>query len=384
MLEELIEKHKIIHENNVAELVVSAPGVVSLIGEHTESSKGLVLGFASSQRNYLAISKSKDYNLICGFLKKKSKKKSRMQNLKFKEADKEFNYIKGVAHEFINLGYKINGMNITLADNIWKMSGLSSSTAIILSFTIAIKEVFKLKISKKEILNICYSVERNFLNRIPREANYLIGLYASENKIMQVDLQDYSYKEVVFKSDNLDFLITNSGIKSSYNINEINLREKANSLCISFFKSKFDNRNFLREFSESEIQNNLNLKNEYKKFCIHITYDIHKVLEGFQVLKNKDYKEFGKILHSSHESLRDFFESSCPEIDWLIKRSLDNKGVLGARMIGYGFGGSIVTLIDKNSIQFYKNDIKSYFRIFGFYPKILKTQPSSALIIHKL
>ncbi|MDR3303925.1 MAG: galactokinase, partial [Treponema sp.] len=94
-------------------------------------------------------------------------------------------------------------------------------------------------------------------------------------------------------------------------------------------------------------------------------------------LKKADLSALSKITLHSHESLRDLYEVSCPEIDWLVKRAQELDGVLGARMTGQGFGGCTYTIIQERVIEDYKQRLEDYERIFGFHPIIYEIKPAA-------
>jgi galactokinase len=88
------------------------------------------------------------------------------------------------------------------------------------------------------------------------------------------------------------------------------------------------------------------------------------------ILKRADFPALSKLIYHSHESLRDLYEVSCPEIDWLVKRAQEIDGVLGSRMTGSGFGGCTYTILKEEAIEEYKKRLDDYERIFGFHPLI--------------
>jgi galactokinase len=102
------------------------------------------------------------------------------------------------------------------------------------------------------------------------------------------------------------------------------------------------------------------------------------VYEIEDALRKPDVSLLPKIIMHSHESLRDLYEVSCPEIDWLVKRAQEIEGVLGSRMTGQGFGGCTYTIIADKSIDEYKKRLEDYERIFGFKPILYEVRPSSA------
>jgi galactokinase len=112
-----------------------------------------------------------------------------------------------------------------------------------------------------------------------------------------------------------------------------------------------------------------------RKRCLHVVEENQRVLEAEEALRHHDLVAFGKLMNRSHESLRDLYEVSCPELDWLVKRAQETEGAYGSRLTGAGFGGCTVTLIEEEAIPRYREHITAYERIFGFRPEIYLCRP---------
>jgi galactokinase len=123
----------------------------------------------------------------------------------------------------------------------------------------------------------------------------------------------------------------------------------------------------LRDFSSAEIQESLGLiPEEVRRRCLHIVGEEDRIDEIRNLLAVGDLEAVGKLLNGSHDSLRDRYEVSCPEVDWLVKHAADVPGVYGSRMTGRGFGGCIVSLAEAESLDPLIERLHEYERIFGF------------------
>jgi len=106
---------------------------------------------------------------------------------------------------------------------------------------------------------------------------------------------------------------------------------------------------------------------------------VRRVTEAEDALSRQDYLNFGRIINKSHASLRSLYEISCPEIDWLTKRALEEEGVLCSRLIGQGFGGSTITILKAEEKEMYRHKLEDYERIFGFRPIVHEVSTGSGL-----
>jgi galactokinase len=113
-----------------------------------------------------------------------------------------------------------------------------------------------------------------------------------------------------------------------------------------------------------------NLPEEIRRRSMHLVQEIRRVYEAYDAICRSDFAALSKIINHSHESLRDLYEVSCPEIDWLVKRAQEIEGVLGSRMTGQGFGGCTYTILREDVIDEYRNRMEDYERIFGFHPLV--------------
>ena len=113
---------------------------------------------------------------------------------------------------------------------------------------------------------------------------------------------------------------------------------------------------------------------EIRRRSMHVVQEIRRVQDARDCLLCADIPGFSRLLFHSHESLRDLYEVSCPEIDWMIKRAQETEGVLGARMIGQGFGGCTYTIIRNDAVGKYRERLEEYERIFGFRPAIYEVR----------
>jgi len=118
-----------------------------------------------------------------------------------------------------------------------------------------------------------------------------------------------------------------------------------------------------------------------RRICLHVVEENQRVLDSKEALLAKDMNVFGKILNRSHESLRDNYEVSCPEIDWLVKRAWELDGVLGSRLTGKGFGGCTITLLTEQAVPVYLNRLEEYERIFGFRAGTVEIEPTGGTTI---
>jgi galactokinase len=125
----------------------------------------------------------------------------------------------------------------------------------------------------------------------------------------------------------------------------------------------------LRDFFGGGMEEALrDLDDDVRRHCIHAMKEVEAVKNAEKALRDQDIASFAKTIYHSHESLRDYYEVSCPEIDWLVKRAQETPGVLSARMTGRGFGGCTYTFLEPDAEKTFEEHRDDYERIFGFHP----------------
>jgi galactokinase len=136
----------------------------------------------------------------------------------------------------------------------------------------------------------------------------------------------------------------------------------------------------LRDFGPEEVDELMgSLPESVRRRCLHVVEEIVRVAEAEEALIRGDAASFGRAVNKSHASLRNLYEVSCPEIDWLAKRALEIDGVLCSRLTGKGFGGCTVTVMAESSLPEYRKRLEDYERIFGFRPTIHETRLAGGL-----
>ena len=104
-----------------------------------------------------------------------------------------------------------------------------------------------------------------------------------------------------------------------------------------------------------------------EKRAKHAVYENLRVIDAYIALQQDDLRHFGILMNESHISLRDDYEVSCPELDFLTSEAWKTQGVFGSRMTGGGFGGCTVSLVHKDALPEFKKRLKSqYQKSFGY------------------
>ena len=348
------------------EFIGSAPGVLNIMGEHTDYNEGYVLQMALEQRTYVAISRRKDNSLRFFAANFSERKRTTIPNLKYKREDRWANYCKGTLYGFLERGLNFRGLDITISGNIPVKIGLGSSASICVATAAAINGLFDFRLKKLDLVQIASDAESDFMGLSRTIADAFTSCMSKPGKILFLDLRTLDYHHIPINLSNYRLMICNSNVPIITEEEDLIEFKEECQRCTEYLSPKKPGRS-LRDFTSSDLKNGMGLMPEYsRRLCTHVIYENERVLEAKEALKKDDLAFLGKLMIRSHESLRDNFEVSCPELDWLVKRAWETEGVLGARMTGYGFGGCTVSLVKQSSVPIYEKRLEEYEHIFGF------------------
>ncbi len=355
------------------EIVSQAPGRVNLIGEHVDYCDGFVMPFAIEDRTYAAVSKRGDRKIRIASLQRPGEiLESTLDQLNpDTKGDWEL-YILGVIWAF---GDRVNsGLDILVDGKVALGAGLSSSAALECSIAIALNQLFDVGLSLPELARLAQRAENEFVGMPCGIMDQSVSLMAQEGCALLLDCRDLSTEQIPFDLANsgLELLIIDTRahhalVDGGYAERRASCESAATKLGVAA----------LRDCSVTQLENSRHklTELEYKR-AEHVVNDIERVHQCVAHLKQSNFKAVGEILSKSHDSLRDLFEISCPELDLAVATSMTNKS-LGGRMIGGGFGGSAIALFALGDVEPAKQAIAAAFKAAGFTePRFFTSIPS--------
>lgn len=360
------------------DVIAAAPGVVKFLGEHTEASDGLVLAAALSFEIQVAISLRRDSSLRFFAADLGERKRTSVGNLKFKREDRWANYPKGVLDLLVKEGLPAKGVNFTITGDIPVGLGLASSAALGLASALSIKELFGLSKRSEELAELARRAEIEFLGHPVPSYDHLAGAAPAGGTVSIVDLRTDRRRAVPFLDGNNIVVLTDSKVPR-VNV-DAELKQRADDCIKCLAALARGSSKTLRDFGPEEVDELMGILPEsVRRRCLHVVEEIARVAEAEEALIKGDAASFGRAVNKSHASLRNLYEVSCPEIDWLAKRAVEIDGVLCSRLTGKGFGGCTVTVMSESSLPEYRKRLEDYERIFGFRPAIHETRLAGGL-----
>ena len=374
MLKELKDNFREIFESNGEIRSFFAPGRVNLIGEHTDYNGGNVFPCALSFGTY-------------GIAKERTDKKVRVYSKNFKEMgiiefsleelvydkkDSWGNYPKGVIKIFKDKGYQIEtGFDLLVFGNIPNGAGLSSSASIELLTSVILKGLYNLEVSMIEMIKMSQKAENEFIGvNCGIMDQFAIGM-GRKNKAILLDCSTLDYTYAPVELSDASIVIGNTNVKRKLADSKYNERRSECERALANLQTKL-NIGSLGDLSIDEFEKNKELiKNDIdRKRARHAVYENQRTLLAVEKLNSGDIEGFGKLMNESHISLRDDYEVTGEELDTMVDLAWKEKGTIGSRMTGAGFGGCTVSIVKNENIEdFIKNVGEKYKEKTGLIPE---------------
>jgi len=351
-----------------------APGRMHFLGEHGAPFGGLYLSAAIDRYIKVAVSPRRDNSVRFFAHDLGERKRTTLANLKYKREDRWANYIKAAIFLFTELDVPMKGMNFTIMGDIPPQIGLASSSAIEVAAAVALRGFLHVKMTEQELISRLASAHWTFFDEEPAAADYLVGLSARGGQFLIVDEPNLAVTRIPSPFSRCKIILMDSRVPRLGVEAELAARQEALNKGLEMLAQGREGATF-RDFAAMDLMNAMgNFPEEIRRRSLHVVQEIRRVLDSEDYLMRADLPGFSRLIFHSHESLRDLYEVSCPEIDWMVKRAQETEGVLGARMTGQGFGGCTYTIIKNEAVSGYRQRLDDYERIFGFHPGIYEVK----------
>jgi len=339
-------------------LIVFSPGRINLIGEHTDYNDGFSFPAAINKGITLAISKSALNVSRVYAINKEELYEFTTENIKPLLDGGWKNYILGVVAELQNLGKKLGNFNSVFAGNIPGGAGMSSSAALENSFVYGLNDLFELGLTKNEMILVSQKAEHNFARVKCGIMDQYASMFGVKKSALLLDCRTIESKPYKIDFKEYKLMLINTNVKHDLSESAYNDRrevcEKISSLLqISALRdaSKEDLDELIGKISDEEYQKALYIINEN-----------NRVKQFSEAINKDDIAALGDLLYQSHEGLSTKYKVSCEELDFLVDSAKECPNVLGARMMGGGFGGCTINLVKKHEFKVFKKDIARKFR----------------------
>jgi galactokinase len=294
------------------------------------------------------------------------------------------NYPRGVAAELLAAGIPLTGMDAVISNTLPVGGGLSSSAAIEVGTALSFLTLAGLKMDWMRLALICQKAEHEYAHVPSGLMDQMIVSSGKAGHATLFDCRSMAKQYVPIDDKELRVVIVNSMVKHELSGGEYARRRKQCEEGVAFFAKENPEIKALRDVTMKQVEAAQGkLDAVVLKRCRHVVSENQRTTEAAAALGTRGYERVGDLMVQSHESLRDDYEVSAPELDFLVGEAMKVKGVYGARMTGGGFGGCIVALVQPNSVEGLRGQLtEKYQKQFGIEPvSFVTTATAGASVI---
>jgi galactokinase len=349
--------------------LVIAPGRLELLGNHTDYNQGLVMALAIDRFIHLAASPRTDGKIELVSTVFPEKESFSSLEPKKNPAAPWADYVKGVLAQLRQRKVHFPGFNAAIHGTLPPGAGMSSSAALEVATALLVRQLAPFTLTstgatvpprkredgsvappnpgeRLEIARLCQEAENRFVGVNCGMLDPLSSLFGKAFHAMEIDCQSSAVEHVPLIGE-IAVVVCNSGVKHALVGGEYNaLREHCEAAARALGVKS------LRAVDLARLKANAKRLTEREHECAyHIVGENQRVIFGARALREGDFPQFGQYMYQSHESSRDFFQNSCPELDLLVELARSQPSCLGARLTGGGFGGATINLVMRPQVD---------------------------------
>jgi galactokinase len=344
-------------------VLVVSPGRVNLIGEHTDYNNGFVLPAAIDRVILLAIS-GNDLGVIrlhavdmeSVFFETPVSKVYEKTGIHWAD------YIIGVVDQLQKKGHEIGGFDCAFGGNIPIGAGLSSSAALEGGIAFGLSHLFDLNLSLLDMTITAMLAENEFVGVNCGIMDQFTSLHGQKGSVIKLDCRSLEYERYPFNWNHVCVLLCDTHVRRTLSGSEYNVRRRQCEQGVDIISKTDSTVNSLRDVTMELLESHKESMDEvvYRR-CHYILEENERVNSACDDLSNNNLAAFGEKMYQSHYGLRDDYEVSCRELDLLVDATEHLDGVLGARMMGGGFGGCTINLVNMDKIDETMEQIRSHY-----------------------
>lgn len=347
--------------------VYKSPGRINIIGEHTDYNEGFVLPAAIDKAVYVAISKRADNQIHLYASKYDQHFQSSLDEVvpaKIQWA----NYILGVVRELQKLQLNLGGFNLALDGDVPGGAGLSSSAAVECAVAFALNDIFNLQLAKLQMVLAAQKAEHNFIGVMCGVMDQFASVFGKEEHAIKLDCKTLAHEYVPLHLPGYQLVLFNTNVKHNLSSSAYNERRASCFKGVELIKAHYPEVQSLRDTNLAMLDECVKAQDidVYEK-CKYVVEEIARLQLACEDLAANDLVALGKKMYETHEGLSKLYEVSCEELDFLVDFVKTNPHVLGARMMGGGFGGCTLNLVKQGEVEELSHKInEAYVAKFGY------------------
>ena len=348
--------------NEAPLFVIASPGRINLIGEHVDYNHGFVLPAAIDKYMYVAVSKRNDNQIVLHAADLNQNHQNSLDAPLQPSSSGWPNYVLGVIHDLLAAGYSIAGFNMLITGNIPIGAGVSSSAALECATVFACKHLFDLNISKEAMVTTAQRAENNFVGVNCGVMDQFASMFGKADHVIKLDCSDLSYTYFPFKLEGISIVLFDTFVKHSLASSEYNTRRQECETGLAALRQQFSIASFREATLDmlDTVADSIS-SNVYNR-CKYVVEEIARMEAACNHLLAGEIVGFGARMYETHTGLSELYEVSCAELDNIVQNCKKENAIVGARMMGGGFGGCVIALVQTTKVEEVFNRINNEYQ----------------------
>ena len=353
-----------------------APGRVNIIGEHIDYSGGHVLPIAIGKKIRVAAAVTGDNTITLQSANLRGEICFGTTSLK--PGGDWGDYPKGVVAQLVQRKYPISGFNAFFLSDLPIGAGVSSSAAMEVAACYLLQKLFGFSIPPEESALLCQKAEHEFSGTQCGIMDQFVSVAGSEGHAIFLNCHTLEHRHIPFSPGDYALVACDSRVGRELAASEYNKRRAECDQGLRALIERFGNIRTLCDANVEQLEEcSADMPEPVFHRCRHALSENARVAAAVKAMELDDLEELGRLMDESHNSLRDDYEVSCPELDLLVDTARGIEGVLGSRLTGAGFGGSTISLVHRSGIDTFQGIVsEAYLRAFDNVPRFFECVPS--------
>ena len=354
----------------------SSPGRINLIGEHIDYNDGFVMPAAIDKGVFYAVAENGSDEMHFAALDFHEKLSVKLADISALGGWK--NYVLSVVNEFMLLDKKISGFDCVFGGDIPRGSGMSSSAAVEGGLAFALNELYNIGLNRVELALLCQRAEHNYPGVQCGIMDQFANMMGKKGQVILLDCRSLAHEYFPLRLEGYKIVLIDSKVHHTLATGEYNIRRKRCEEGMRILKESLDINSFRDIKSVDELDEGKKaMSPEVYDCCKYVVEEIARTQSAARLLQQDDIASFGKLMYATHEGLSKLFKVSCKELDYLVDFTVNNKSVIGSRLMGGGFGGCTINIVETDGVdELIARAKKEYSQHFGINAEAYKVDTS--------
>lgn len=348
-------------------VLVRSPARINLIGEHTDYNDGFVMPAAVDKEIVFAIAPSPESVSRIFSLNFQEEALVDLHETHKVEQPSWLNYLLGILHQLREHGYVLKSFNCVIGSTVPAGAGMSSSAALECGFVYALDVINRLKLDKIDMIKMSQWSEHHYAGVQCGIMDQFSSMMGKENHVFVLDCRSLDFQYFPIDLPDHTIVLLNSNVKHSLASSEYNTRRQECEEGVKILNQYDPSINSLRDVTMAML---VEYKTELPRVvydrCRYVVEEIARVQQASDDLQRNDIQAFGRKMFETHKGLSKLYDVSCAELDYLVEQARTFDGVLGARLMGGGFGGCTINILKNDRVEpFIKETRENYRKTFN-------------------